>query len=152
MNGETVNVVLGCFGLRQGNFISCPSVENVILKVDESLSNYEAITDYFDNCRLFDRPMFDANAIRHFIFNLRDRYQLPTRPLWLESEFRLYEKFIINHRLCGLFLKLTLDSHEVEAEVSDSGMRGVFIKASDSSNVEESDDRPHRPLLRLYKR
>lgn len=99
-------VLLGCFGLVTDEFTSCSSIENVILKVNTSLPDYNGMMDYFDQCRLFDRPLFDLNAVRHFIFNLQDRYNLLTRPLWSVKKFDLYQKFIIDHRHCGVYVKL----------------------------------------------
>src|SRR3990167_20378 len=101
-------VVLGCFGLRIDDFVSCSAAENIILNVDTSLTNYNEMMDYFDQCRLFDRPMFDLNAIRHFVFNMQDRYDQVTKPLWSAKKFELYQKFIIEHRHCGLFIRLQL--------------------------------------------
>lgn len=101
-------VLLGCFGLTIDGFTSCAGVENVILKVNTSLPDYNEMMDYFEQCRLFDRPMFDLNAVRHFIFNLQDRYNLITRPLWSAKKFELYQKFVIDHRHCGVYIKLKL--------------------------------------------
>lgn len=101
-------VLLGCFGLTIDGFTSCSGIENVILKVNTSLPDYNEMMDYFEQCRLFDRPMFDLNAVRHFIFNLQDRYNLVTRPLWSAKKFELYQKFVIDHRHCGVYIKLKL--------------------------------------------
>lgn len=101
-------VLLGCFGLTQDGFTCCAGVENVILKVNTSLPDYNEMMNYFDQCRLFDRPMFDLNAVRHFVFNLQDRYSMVTRPLWSVKKFELYQKFIIDHRHCGVYIKLQL--------------------------------------------
>lgn len=101
-------IVLGCFGLTTDNFTCCPSVENTILKVNTALPDYNEMMNYFDQCRLFDRPLFDLNAVRHFVFNLQDRYNLITKPLWSPKRFELYQKFIIDHRLCGVYVKLKL--------------------------------------------
>ena len=147
MAKETINVVLGCFGLRDGEFISCPSVENKILEINECLNDYDGVTEYWDNCRLFDRALFDINAIRHFIFNVRDRFQQPTRRLWSEKQFRLFEKFIINHRLCGLYLKLTLSNID-QSDEEKEGMNGIFIKGSKDEEKEEVESGLVIKLLR----
>lgn len=101
-------VVLGCFGLRIDDFVDCPGVENIILKVNTSLVDYNEMMDYFDQCRLFDRPMFDFNAVRHFVFNLQNRYDQATKPLWTAKKFELYQRFVIDHRHCGPYIKLQL--------------------------------------------
>lgn len=111
-------VVLGCFGLKSDDFVSCGSVENIILKVNASVVNYNNMIDYFDQCRLFDKPMFDINGIRHVVFNLQDRYDQLTKPLWSQKRFELYQKFIIDHRYCGLFLKLSLPDAQDEHKFS----------------------------------
>lgn len=107
-NNYDFSIILGCFGLRIDDFVCCASVENIILKVDTSLPNYNEMMDYYDQCRLFDRPMFDTNAIRHLIFNMQDRYHRVIKPLWSAKKFELYQKFLIDHRHCGLYVRLQL--------------------------------------------
>lgn len=99
-------VVLGCFGFRSDDFISCAGLENVILKVHTGLYGYSEMLDYFDTCRLFDKPLLELNAIRHFVFNLQDRFDQKIKPLWVPKKFELYQKFVIEHRHCGLYIKL----------------------------------------------
>lgn len=106
-------VTLGCFGLRTDDFISCGGVENTILKVNPKIVNYNEMMDYFDQCRLFDKAMFDLNSIRHFVHNLNERFDQVARPLWTPKKYELYQKFIIEHRHCGLILKLTLPEESV---------------------------------------
>lgn len=113
MKTEELYIVLGCFGRRDDNFISCAGVENRILKVDELLFNYNELMNYLDTCRLFDRPVFDYNAIRHVIFYLRDKFDQPMKRLWSEKKFELYQKFTIDHRHCGLYVKLVLVNSEI---------------------------------------
>lgn len=126
-------LVLGCFGLStglpRGNFISCPGTENRILKIDVSLRFYNEIMDYLDTCRLFDRPLFELSSIKHFIFNLRDRYDQIDKKIWSEQEFELYQKFVINHRVCGLYLKLELLGEEDQKSV-ELEEKSVFISGS----------------------
>lgn len=106
-------VSLGCFGLVVDGFTSCGGVENTVLKIHSGLFNYNGMMDYFDQCRLFDKPMFDVNAIRHFIFNLQNNYDQLTKPIWSPKKFELYQKFILDHRHCGLQLKLRLPDETV---------------------------------------
>ena len=101
-------VVLGCFGYRVDDFVHCNGIENVILKVGPSTNDYQKMMDYFEQCRLFDKPMFDMNGIRHVIHNLNDRFDQVYRPLWTPKKYELYQKFVNEHRRCGLLLKLTL--------------------------------------------
>ena len=107
-----INVILGCFGLTIDNFVYCNSTENTILIVDVSLYNYSKIMDYLEVCRLFDKPLLDLNAIRHFIFNIHDRYDQVVKPIWPIKNYELYQKFIISHKDCGVFIKLDSDIKE----------------------------------------
>lgn len=114
MKNEELHLVLGCFGRRDDDFINCLGIENKILLLTPILFKYSDLMDYLDGCRLFDRPMFDVNAIRHVIFNLRDKFDQPTSRLWSEKKFNLYQKFLIDHRHCGLYIKLVLVIPELE--------------------------------------
>lgn len=117
-------IVLGCFGFKVDNFISCVGTENNILKVNTSLTDYNGMMDYFDQCCLFDRPMFDINAIRHFVHNMQDRYDQVIKTLWSTKEFELYQKFIIDHKRCGLFIKLRLPVEKVpESDWTSSSLK-----------------------------
>lgn len=109
-------LVLGCFGRIDDGFVNCASCENFILKIHPGLENYNGIMDYFDTCRLFDKPTFDFNAIRHILQNMQERFdQIGTgRRLWPESKVQLYQKFLMDHRFCGLYLKLALMDDEAE--------------------------------------
>jgi hypothetical protein len=113
-------VVLGCFGRQDDGFVSCGGVENNILIIHPKMNNYISIMDYLDNgCGLFDKTMLEYNSIRHFILNMQDRYDQVIKKLWTEKQFRLYQKFTIDHRDCGLFLKLNL-IEDVNEDKSDS--------------------------------
>ncbi|HVI40814.1 MAG TPA: hypothetical protein VM577_09150 [Anaerovoracaceae bacterium] len=125
MKTEELYIVLGCFGRRDDDFVSCAGVENRILKTDESLFNYNELMDYLDTCRLFDRPIFDYNAIRHFIFYVRDKFDQPMKRLWSEKKFELYQKFIIDHRHCGLYVKLVMVSPELASPPEEP--KGIMI-------------------------
>lgn len=111
-------VVLGCFGLNFDEFITCRGIENTILKVNSSLNDYNKMMDYFDQCRLFDRPLLELNAVRHFIYNLQDRYHQVVRPLWVPKKFEMYQKFVIDHRNCGVYVKLALPEDKTEEKPS----------------------------------
>jgi hypothetical protein len=117
---------MGCFGQRDEDFVSCAGAENPILRAESNLFHYNEMMDYFDTCRLFDRPMFDYNTIRHFLFNLRDKFDQPTRRLWSEKKFTLYQKFTLDHRHCGLYVKLALLNLE-ECVVPEE--KGILIPA-----------------------
>lgn len=105
-------LVLGCFGRRDEDFISCTGVSNRILCVDGSLQHFDEMCEYLEGIRLFDKPTFDLNAIRHIIFNMQDRYPQGPQPLWKQNKFNLMERFILDHRGCGTFMRLTVGAHE----------------------------------------
>ena len=144
-------LILGCFGRKDSGFVSCAGVENRILKVMASLEHYNEAMEYFDNCRLFDRPMFEMQAIRHFIFNMRDRFdQVATgKRLWSESEFLLYQKFLIDHRLCGLYVKLELV--DLNEKMSEPKAKGVFIKRNKPFSREPDELAEKAIKLRLIR-
>lgn len=108
--------MIGCFGRRDDNFISCRGVENRVLKIDESLEHYSEMMDYFEAVRLFDKPMFDLNAIRHFVYNMQDRYDQKLKRLWSEQYYHLIERFVLSHRSCGVYVKLILINPEFDEQ------------------------------------
>ncbi len=105
---EQLYLSLGCFGCWDDDFVNCNGIENIILCVEHNLVHYHEIMNYFDAHCLFDQPIFDYNAIRHFIFKLQNELGEFNHKLWSEKKFVLYEKFTIDHKRCGLYLKLIL--------------------------------------------
>jgi len=101
-------IVLSCFGRSDDGFISCSGCQNIILRLDPSHPFYKDIMDYLDSLQLFDKPLLSINAIRHFVFNMQDRFVLPRHKLWSEKMFYLYQKFVIDHKDCGLRLQLQI--------------------------------------------
>lgn len=130
-------LVLGCFGRKEtfsssgiiSEFVSCASCENKILKVSKDLNLYLEIMDYCDSCRLFDRPIFEQSAIVHFLRNIRDKFDQISgqKRFWSETQYQLYQKFVIDHRLCGLYVKLVLLDLKQE-EVKPEEEKGIIIK------------------------
>ncbi len=112
MSAGELHVVLGCFGRTDDGFVSCSGIDNIILKIKPSDPNYEEIMDYLDKMQLFDRQVMNYNAARHFIHNMQDKFDLPTKRLWSEKMFMLYQKFVIDHKDCGVFVKLQLPDDE----------------------------------------
>jgi hypothetical protein len=149
---EELYLILGCFGRQDNGFVSCASVENRILKITSATEHYNDIMGYLDTCRLFDKPMFEMQAIRHFIFNMRERYDQvgAGRRLWDETSFTLYQKFLIDHRLCGLYVKLVLiNPLETEPE-PESEEKKIFIKG-DKPFSKEPEEFPKESKLRLIR-
>lgn len=131
-SAESLFLVLGCFGFREDEFIHCPGIQNRILSLDVTLVHYHEIMKYLDGCRLFDRPLFDHNGIRHCLFNLRDQYDQITKPLWSEKRFHSLEKFTIEHRHCGLLLKTILAPTQVVESASPD--EEIFIPGAGQSS------------------
>jgi hypothetical protein len=131
VSNEDLYVLLGCFGRRDEDFISCAGIENRILKVDPSLGeNLDKAIEYFEGCRLFDKPLFDLNGVRNFIFFMQNNFHKGPMPLWRENKFILFQKFILDHRFCGVYIKLILvDSNNEPAKLPDE-TESIFIKGS----------------------
>ena len=101
-----LNIALGCFGRTDDEFVSCSGISNLILNLTTDHPNHDEIMNYLDNMQLFDRVMLDYNTIRRFIFKMQDEFGLTTKKLWSEKMFSLYQKFVIDHKSCGLFIDL----------------------------------------------
>lgn len=108
--------MLGCFGLTQDSFTLCGALENEILKIGPGASHYNEICDYFENCRLWDHPCYEWNAILHIIHNLKDRFSPVTRPLWANKEHDRIQKFLSMHRNCGIFIRLALPESIIQPQ------------------------------------
>ncbi len=107
-------IVLGCFGSTEDDFTVCNSIQNRILALTEDFYYFSEIMDFLDGCKLFDKALFDFNAIRNFIFTFKQKFELPTNPVWHEQKYTNYQKFLISHKNCGLFLKLEIPSENAE--------------------------------------
>jgi hypothetical protein len=79
-------LILGCFGHIDDGFINCRSCENRILLLSPELAHYNEILDYFDNCGLFDKPIFDINAIRNILRTMQDKFEQVKKRLWHEKK------------------------------------------------------------------
>ncbi len=110
---ENAYLVLGCYGRTENGFVLCSSIQNRILKLDDSLVNISGVTDYLDAVKLFDRPMLDQNAIRHLIYNIQERFDQKFKRIWTDHEYHLLERFMQMHKPCGLFAQLILTQEEL---------------------------------------
>lgn len=115
-NNDELYLVLGCFGRKDDNFVSCLGAENRILKINTSLNGYDQIMDYLEGCKLFDKQLFDANGVRNVISYLQNKFDQGIKRLWSEKEFTLFQKFILDHKLCGIYLKLILINTEFSGQ------------------------------------
>jgi hypothetical protein len=121
-------LLLGCFGRVDDGFVHCRGCENTILNVDHHLQHYNQMMDYFDSCRLFDKRIYELSAIKHFVYHMQDKfYQSVGRPLWSVKEFTNYEKFIMDHRHCGNYIRLDYKQEDKPIEE-----KSVFIPSLSS--------------------
>jgi hypothetical protein len=89
--------------------------------------------DYFDSCRLFDKRIYELSAIKHFIYNMQEKFdQSAGRPLWSVKDFTNYEKFIMEHRHCGCYVRLDYEQEEKPLDE-----KSVFIPALSSQMSED---------------
>lgn len=141
MEEKDLFLILGCFGFTDGSFVNCSSVENKILKIDPTLEKYGEIVNYLDNCRLFDRPLFDFNSVKNVIQNIHVKYDQVASPkrMWQQRDVDNFEKFIMTHRRCGLYLKLAL--------VSKSGI--INNKPEENSIFIEGKAKEHESLKKV---
>ena len=114
MSNFQVEIVLGCFGCQDDDFLICPGIENVIYKFNSEHQLYSEISNYLDKCKLYDRALLDYTSIRNFLVRFKESFNQPTKPTWLEKKYENYQKFVINHRQCGLYLKLNLVKEQTQ--------------------------------------
>lgn len=144
-SGNELHIILGCFGRQDDGFISCAGVQNSILNVNPSLFKYNEIMDYLEICGLFDKPLFDYNSIRHLIFNLRDRYDQINKKIFSEKNFKLYEKFTVEHKNCGIYLKLSLIENYISNKIES---KGILIPGNPSLDTREIVNKNNALILR----
>ena len=111
-----IYLTLGCFGRQEEDFINCTSIENSILTINNTINDYQAVMDYLDSCGLFDKPIFDHNSVKHFIYNMQNKFNYVGRPLWLPTKFTTYEKFVHEHKMCGVYIKLCMSKKNIQVE------------------------------------
>ena len=107
-----LEVFLGCHGQKDDDFVICSSVENKIYTVESDFYYFNPIMDFLDKCKLFDCPLSDFNAIRNFLSLFREKFEIPMSPKWSERKYIAYQKFLIDHRNCGVFLYLNSSCSE----------------------------------------
>lgn len=145
LHEEICYLVLGCFGREDDGFVSCPSVENRILRLDDSLVYIDDIMNYMESVSLFDRHMLDINSIRHLVYNLQDRYDQKIKRMWNEQQYHLLERFIQSHRPCGLYAKLILVP---EADKVEAPKKQDRILVKGTPVIEHAERRPVLKVIR----
>lgn len=99
-------LILGCWGRVDGDFTTCGSVANPILKIDETLEGYQDLTKYLQGLSLFEQKITNYNAVRNILFGLKNNFPQGYYNLWNDKKFRLIENFTITHKFCGIYLDL----------------------------------------------
>jgi hypothetical protein len=142
---ENAYLVLGCFGRVEDGFILCPSTENRILKLDDTLNDFDDMCDYLESIGLFDRQMLDGNAIRHLVYNLQERFDQKVRRLWSEQQYHMLERFMHMHKPCGLYAKLILVPEELDVP-KPGEPKSVIIRGTPEK--EQSHKKPELKIIR----
>ncbi len=96
---------LCCHGRSTNGFVSCPSVCNKILKIDNTIDDLNDFVKYIKATKLDERPILDSNAARGTISSLK-KYFRNGRPIWSNEFMALIDNFNIEHRKCGVYVKL----------------------------------------------
>lgn len=140
-----LHLILGCFGRIDDGFISCRGCENKILLVGPNLENYNKIMDFLDSCRMFDKPAFDFNSIRNILYNMSENFDQVAsgRRLWNQKQIDLQQKFLLNHKLCGTYLKLALISNE------DNGIIDIEEKTVPIEAISKQISKVEAPKINL---
>jgi hypothetical protein len=107
---------MGCYGYKDDDFVLCGGINNIIFTLDGTHIYHQEIMDYLDNCKLFDKPFYDYNAIRNFLARFKQKFDSPLSPTWIERKYNMYQKFAVDHKNCGLVLRLSLESAELPKE------------------------------------
>lgn len=114
-----IHIVMGCYGYKDDDFTLCSGIENSIFIFDKRHSSYQEIMNYLDNCKLFDKPLYDYNSIRNFLARFKQKFEGPLSPVWIERKYNNYQKFAVDHKNCGLFIKLVSKTIENNLEKND---------------------------------
>lgn len=123
-----IHIIMGCYGFKDDDFVCCPGIENIIFSFDKSAYSYKEIMNYLDNCKMFDKPLYDYNAIRNFLTRFKQKFENPLSPIWVERKYNIYQKFAIDHKNCGLFLKLTTEKVEIDNEKLNQNSASNILK------------------------
>lgn len=111
---EHAYLVLGCFGRTENDFVLCPSVENRILKLDDTIEDFHKLVEYLECVHLFDRPLLEQSSVKHLVYNIQNKFDQKFRRLWTDHQFNLLERFMVMHKPCGYFAKLILVPEEID--------------------------------------
>lgn len=111
-------ISLGCLGDKDDDFIKCPSIQNNIYVLSKNDIFYQDIMNFLDKCKLFDNPYHDFNIIKNFLSIFKGKFYSPLQPKWTERKYKNYVKFCVDHKDCGLILKLSLPNSPKPVELN----------------------------------
>lgn len=101
-------LILGCWGRKENDFISCSSVLNKILDLTAQTETNRKIIDFLDNnYRLCDKPLY--SNIHTALFSIQNEFSQLNNPIFDKSKFYKIEEFIQLHKKCGLYLRFSLE-------------------------------------------
>lgn len=101
-----LTLLLGCWGRTEERFCSCKGIENEILDLSRPLEVNLQICDYLDTFKMFDKPLY--TNIHTIIFNIQNNFSDVNKAIFKENVYKQIEEFCINHKKCGLYLRLEL--------------------------------------------
>jgi hypothetical protein len=103
---------LGCWGREDLGFTSCSAVVNPILDLTLNSKRNTDIADYLDKVYgLFDKPLY--NNVHTALWNIQDKFSSKGDLVFNEKVFKLIEAFCIEHKKCGVYLKLDLGKEKI---------------------------------------
>jgi len=108
-----MNIVLylGCWGRKDEGLVLCSGISNPILDITDATEMNAEIVNYLDkNLQMFDRPLY--NNVHTAVFNIQSKFSMAGNPVFKDKYFKLLEQFCIQHKSCGLFLRLVLVEKE----------------------------------------
>jgi hypothetical protein len=107
-----VVLVFGCWGREKDGFVSCGGVTNDILDITAGSERNTAIAEYLDShFSMFDRPLY--NNVHTVLWNLQEKFGVKGNPVFEEKKFKRMEEFCMDHRKCGLFLRLDIREESI---------------------------------------
>lgn len=98
-------ISFGCAGRTQSDgFVLCNSVENIIVKINESIKDRKEIIEFLESAGLFDEDIYDGNKIMNIVAYLKDRFNLIPHDKLIQIQ--MFRKM---HTICGIYLKMEIE-------------------------------------------
>jgi len=97
-------LILGCWGEITDGFTMCPGTSNIILDLSSKSKRVLEVIDYLDGIGLFDK--YISENVHTIIWNIQNNFSDVNHKIFNPKLFQKIERFCINHKKCGLFLRL----------------------------------------------